>query len=83
MTPYCELGKEELLELKKELTQKYEDAKGKGLKLDMSRGKPSTDQLELRMSGGYLQCQKASWRYAGRGSGACDRIWYGQPECNV
>ena len=38
MTPYCELGKEELLELKKELTQKYEDAKGKGLKLDMSRG---------------------------------------------
>ena len=38
MTPYCELGREELLELKKELTQKYEDAKGKGLKLDMSRG---------------------------------------------
>ena len=25
MTPYCELGREELLELKKELTQKYED----------------------------------------------------------
>ena len=49
MTPYCELGKEELLELKKELTQKYEDAKGKGLKLDMSRGKPSTDQLDMTM----------------------------------
>ena len=47
MTPYCELGREELLELKKELTQKYEDAKGKGLKLDMSRGKPSTDQLDM------------------------------------
>lgn len=49
MTPYCELGREELLELKKELTQKYEDAKGKGLKLDMSRGKPSTDQLDMTM----------------------------------
>ena len=49
MTPYCELGREELLELKKELTQKYEDAKGKGLKLDMSRGKPSTDQLDMIM----------------------------------
>ena len=29
MTPYCELGKEELLELKKELTQKYEDEIGR------------------------------------------------------
>ena len=37
MTPYSEFGKEELLKLKKELTLQYEDAKGKGLKLDMSR----------------------------------------------
>ena len=49
MTPYSELGKEELLALKKELELQYEDAKGKGLKLDMSRGKPSADQLNLSM----------------------------------
>lgn len=41
MTPYSELGKEELLALKKELELQYEGAKGKGLKLDMSRGKPA------------------------------------------
>ena len=31
MTQYSELGKEELLALKKELELQYEDAKGKGL----------------------------------------------------
>lgn len=35
---YQELSKEELLTLKAELNAAYEDAKGKGLKLDMSRG---------------------------------------------
>lgn len=49
MKPYCELGREELLELKKELELQYEDAKGKGLKLDMSRGKPASEQLDMTM----------------------------------
>ena len=49
MTPYSELGKEELLALKKELELQYEDAKGKGLKLDMSRGKPAPAQLDMTM----------------------------------
>lgn len=40
MRAYQELSKEELLALKAELEKKYEDAKGKGLKLDMSRGSP-------------------------------------------
>lgn len=38
MKAYQELSKEELLTLKAELNAAYEDAKGKGLKLDMSRG---------------------------------------------
>ena len=49
MTPYCELSKEELQALKKDLTLRYEDAKGKGLKLDMSRGKPAAEQLDMTM----------------------------------
>jgi len=49
MKAYQELSKEELLALKAELEQAYEDAKGKGLKLDMSRGKPGFSQLDLSM----------------------------------
>ncbi|MDL2301815.1 aminotransferase class I/II-fold pyridoxal phosphate-dependent enzyme [Lachnospiraceae bacterium OttesenSCG-928-D06] len=49
MKAYSELSKEELLSLKSQLESAYEDAKGKGLKLDMSRGKPSPAQLELGM----------------------------------
>lgn len=37
MKPYKEMNREELLELKAELDKQFEDAKGKGLKLDMSR----------------------------------------------
>ncbi|MGN1148339.1 MAG: aminotransferase class I/II-fold pyridoxal phosphate-dependent enzyme [Lachnospiraceae bacterium] len=49
MKSYKEMSKEELAALKAELEQAYEDAKGKGLKLDMSRGKPAATQLDMTM----------------------------------
>ncbi|HIX76343.1 MAG TPA: aminotransferase [Candidatus Fusicatenibacter merdavium] len=47
MKPYSELTREELLALKEELESAFEEIKGKGLKLDMSRGKPATAQLDM------------------------------------
>lgn len=44
---YTEMTKEELLAEKKVLEERYNEFKAKGLKLDMSRGKPGTDQLDL------------------------------------
>ena len=49
MKPYSELTREELLELKKDLSSQYHAFQGKDLKLDMSRGKPSVEQLDLSM----------------------------------
>ena len=49
MKPYAEMTREELLELKKELKGKYKDMQALALKLDMSRGKPCTAQLDLSM----------------------------------
>ncbi len=49
MKAYQELSKEELLSLKNQLEKDFEVAKGKGLKLDMSRGKPSVAQLDMGM----------------------------------
>ncbi len=47
MTQYKELSKENLISLKAELQEKYEAFKAQGLALDMSRGKPGKDQLDL------------------------------------
>lgn len=47
MKKYSEMSREELLELKSQLEAEFEDVKGKGLKLDMSRGKPAAEQLDL------------------------------------
>ena len=47
MKDYREMSREELLALHKEVEAEYEEVKGKGLKLDISRGKPSTEQLDL------------------------------------
>lgn len=49
MTAYKNRSKEELLREKSLLEAQYRDFQGKGLKLDMSRGKPSAAQLDLSM----------------------------------
>lgn len=47
MAEYKNLSKEELISLKSELEEKYEEFKKLGLQLDMSRGKPNKAQLDL------------------------------------
>ena len=49
MKAYKELTRDELVSLKTELDKQFIDAKGKGLKLDMSRGKPTPAQLDMAM----------------------------------
>lgn len=48
MRAYVEMSKEELLVLREQLNKEYEEAKAKGLKLDMSRGKPAASQLDMQ-----------------------------------
>ncbi len=47
MQTYEGYSKDELIERRNELLEKYENYKKQGLKLDMSRGKPCTEQLDL------------------------------------
>ena len=49
MQSYAQMSNEELLALRKQLSVRYRDFQGKDLRLDMSRGKPSVDQLDLSM----------------------------------
>ncbi len=49
MKPYQRMSRSELLALKDELEKTYRDFQSRGLSLDMSRGKPSSDQLDLSM----------------------------------
>lgn len=45
--PYADMTAAELQAEKAELEKRYNDFKAKGLKLDMSRGKPGSDQLDI------------------------------------
>jgi hypothetical protein len=49
MKPYAQLSTKELEAIRKELHDYYKECKTKDLKLDMSRGKPSIEQLDLSM----------------------------------
>ena len=46
---YTEMSKQELSQVKAELQKKYDDLKALGLNLNMARGKPGADQLDLSM----------------------------------
>lgn len=49
MADYTKMTKEELLAEQKDLLDRFEGYKAMGLALDMSRGKPSKEQLDLSM----------------------------------
>ncbi|MBE6752899.1 MAG: aminotransferase class I/II-fold pyridoxal phosphate-dependent enzyme [Ruminococcaceae bacterium] len=49
MIPYVEMSREQLLQEKKLLTVRYEQFREQGLNLNMSRGIPCAEQLELSM----------------------------------
>ena len=94
MKPYSEMTKEELLELKRDLSDQYREFQGKNLTLDMSRGKPSAEQLDLSMgmmdvlsSDSDLTCEDGADCRAfpapsirAHGFSACYRLWLA-PAC--
>ena len=49
MKKYSEMTKEELLALQAELKAKYKEYQGRNLNLNMARGKPCVEQLDLSM----------------------------------
>ncbi|MBQ8306344.1 MAG: aminotransferase [Blautia sp.] len=49
MKKFSEMTREELTALQAELRSQYDEIKAKGLSLDMSRGKPGREQLDLSM----------------------------------
>ena len=64
MKPYAEMAKEELRSLRARLKAEYKEYQAKGLSLNMARGKPCTEQLDLSMgmmdvlgSGDDLTCE--------------------------
>lgn len=78
MKSYRELSREELKQLHEQLVRAYEDAKGKGLKLDMSRGKPAVSQLDMEMDIMDVMNSSADYKTAAgldtRNYGAMDGI---------
>ena len=49
MKPYIEMTSEELIEERAKLKAQYKKIQAQGLTLDMSRGKPCQEQLDLSM----------------------------------
>lgn len=73
------MPKKELEELHSQLLEKYNSFKAKNLKLDMSRGKPCTQQLDLSMDMLKINDVKSSTGLECRNYGILDGI----PECKA
>ena len=74
------MDKESLLRLNREVAQQYEDFKKLGLKLNMARGKPCAEQLDLAL--GVLEALHARSEFA-HSDGDDSRnygVWNGLPE---
>lgn len=69
MPNFLKLNKDELLKIKSDLKQQYENIKKLGLNLDMSRGKPSPEQLDLSTS--MLNAVNSSSNYFSKGNIDC------------
>jgi aspartate/methionine/tyrosine aminotransferase len=69
MPDYLSLSKEQLKIKKSELQKQYETFKAKNLKLDMSRGKPGADQLDLSLE--VLDCINSSESCKSEGGADC------------
>jgi dsRNA-specific ribonuclease len=50
------MSREQLLAEHASLVKKYEEIKASGLKLDISRGKPCTEQLDLSDGRSFVAC---------------------------
>ena len=81
--PYISLSKQELEQEKQKLTAAYDAFKSKGLKLDMSRGKPAGDQFDL--AAGLLDALNSqSSPYAEDGADCRNYgVFDGIPECKA
>lgn len=71
MKPYREMSKEELASLKEQLTAVYKEYQGKNLSLNMARGKPSPDQLDLSLPMLDVLNSKSDFMTAGR---RCEKL---------
>lgn len=49
MKPYVEMTREELLDIQERLLAEYKEWQGRNLSLNMARGKPGQDQLDISM----------------------------------
>ena len=96
MKAYNVMTRKELMAQKAELDRQFVEAKGKGLQLDMSRGKPEPAQLDMGM--GLLDVLNSEsdmksmegmdtrnydgWHHGGEASdGGCDGSFGGQCDC--
>jgi aspartate/methionine/tyrosine aminotransferase len=69
MPEFASMSREQLLSLQASLQHQYEGFKSKNLKLDMSRGKPGADQLDLSLE--VLDCINSSESCKSEGGADC------------